>query len=76
MTEAYRPGDLVMALYFGDNRKDSGWFNAMVVRLEPDGSYVVRWIPTREDHVARWHSAGDTRPPTSVVDPEDIRRRT
>lgn len=64
MPGAYRSGDEVMARYERD------WFHAQIVRLEPDGSYLVRWITHRSGYVDR---RSDERPAVALIEPEDIR---
>jgi hypothetical protein len=67
MSGVYRSGDQVMARYERD------WFHAEVVRLERDGSYLVRWIKPKSGYADRWPSRPDTRGPVSLIEPEDIR---
>ncbi len=47
MREVYRAGDEVMA------RRERDWFHAEIVRLEPGGSYLVRWIKPKSGYVDR-----------------------
>jgi hypothetical protein len=64
MSGAYRPGDEVRARYERD------WYRAQIVRLEPDGSYLVRRIKPKTgyaDHVQQ------TRPESWRVEDDDLR---
>lgn len=61
---AYRSGDEVMARYERD------WFHAEIVRLESDGSYLVRWIKPKSGYVDRRDARSG---PTAWIEPEDIR---
>jgi hypothetical protein len=64
MSGAYTAGDEVMARYERD------WFHAEIVRLESDGSYLVRWIKPRSGYVEH---RPDTRSAVALIEPEDIR---
>ena len=66
MSGAYRSGDQVMARFKGE------WFKAEIIRLEPEGDYLVRWLTTPNGRPERWSKA-EERPPVSVIEPEDIR---
>lgn len=64
MSGAYRPGDQVRARYERD------WFHAEIVRLESDGTYLVRWVWSkgRVDHRPEIRGG-----PTAWIEPEDLR---
>ena len=72
MPELFRPGDKVYA-YFdvgwrGAPAINSGWYKAVVVRIAPDGNYIVRWD---EDLKSSWPS----KPSHSSVNEDEIRHR-
>ena len=66
MSGGYRAGDEVMA------RHERDWFHAEIVRLEADGSYLVRWLKPKGGYVDRWPRE-DTRSAVALIEPEDIR---
>jgi hypothetical protein len=66
MVEVFKPGDKVIAYYDVQGSIWRGWYNAVVIRLNQDGDYVVRW----EQNSGR----GD-KPPTSVVNEDEIKHR-
>jgi hypothetical protein len=44
MSEVFRAGDKVIAYYESKARRsESGWYNGVVVRLDENGDYWVRW---------------------------------
>jgi hypothetical protein len=73
MAERFMRGDKVIAYYdAGSKSSVSGWYRAVVLGAQPRGNYFVRWEETHEDKT-QW---GPRKPPTSSVDPEQIRHRT
>lgn len=65
MEGAFRSGDQVMARYERD------WFHAEIVRLEPDGTYLVRWIKSKGRYVD--HRPETRSGPMAWIEPEDLR---
>lgn len=67
MTNIFMPGEEVLAFHptrlikVGRRYQKAGWSKAVVVRLLPNGEYLVRWTAAADGH------------PTSSIDPDDIR---
>jgi hypothetical protein len=51
-------------------RYERDWYHAVIVSLEPDGDYLVRWIRPKGRYV---DNRPDARPTLWVVDQEGIR---
>ncbi len=66
MTEAFVPGDRVVA-YYASKQRLAGWYKAVIVRVEHGGSYLVRWEANRNEIDL---------PAVSSVDEGEIRRRS
>jgi hypothetical protein len=67
--ESFKPGDKVYAYYdVGPVARNSGWYKAVVVKLTPDGNYLVRW-----DEALK--SSWPSKPPLSSVNEDEIRHR-
>ncbi len=64
MSGAYRSGDKVRARYERD------WYHAEVIRLEPDGRYLVRRIKPAAGYADHWSW---TRPESWWAEEDDLR---
>jgi hypothetical protein len=66
MPDVFMPGDKVIA-YYASKQRLRAWYKAVVVRVEHDGSYLVRWEANRNDIDL---------PAVSSVDAGEIKRRS
>jgi hypothetical protein len=67
MSQKFRPGEKVMALYSPEDKSGGGWYKATIIHLESNGNYRVRW-----DYAADHRD--NARPSLASVDPDEIRR--